>query len=291
MSLVKKNKRSLQYTQTQRNDVLKSFAMLTMIIDHIGYMFFPELMILRTIGRMAFPIFAYQLSIGFDKTSNLKKYILRLFSFGLLTQIPYSFFNPKLEFKPFRLNIMFTLMVALIFLVLLKNLKKEFSLFIHQRKMAALITSGIYFISLIFLIGVNEICALYFENGGLEYGWYGILLVLVFHYSKNNLKKLIFYYSLLSIVHSHYIGAIYLFTNNSIIDLAYSLTQFKTIWSHITPYLFPLSGYFFQARSIFSLYFISFLKRHSNKFHLNKWIGYIFYPAHISLLLIMKFFK
>lgn len=55
-------------TVTYRNDTLKLFAMLTMLIDHIGYMFFPKYRIFRTIGGLAFPIFAYQLSVGYMKT-------------------------------------------------------------------------------------------------------------------------------------------------------------------------------------------------------------------------------
>ena len=65
-------KKLLQKT-SYRNDVLKILAMVTMLIDHVGYMFFPGQMIYRTIGRLAFPIFAYQIAIGYSKTSNLKK--------------------------------------------------------------------------------------------------------------------------------------------------------------------------------------------------------------------------
>jgi hypothetical protein len=76
-----------------RNDVLKLLAMITMLIDHIGYMYFPGEMMWRTIGRLAFPIFAYQIAIGYSKTSNLKKYVQRLTLFAFITQIPYWFFN------------------------------------------------------------------------------------------------------------------------------------------------------------------------------------------------------
>ena len=38
---------------------LKRIACLSMLIDHIGSVFFPEVRVLRWIGRLAFPIFCY----------------------------------------------------------------------------------------------------------------------------------------------------------------------------------------------------------------------------------------
>lgn len=50
--------------------MIKKIALLTMLIDHVGYLFFPEQVLFKTIGRIAFPIFAYQISIGLHSTSN-----------------------------------------------------------------------------------------------------------------------------------------------------------------------------------------------------------------------------
>ena len=56
---------------------LKLIAFVTMAIDHIGAVFFPESVILRIIGRIAFPLFAYCLVIGYLYTSDVKKYLRR----------------------------------------------------------------------------------------------------------------------------------------------------------------------------------------------------------------------
>lgn len=40
-------------------DFLKLIAIVSMLIDHIGSVFFPEVRVLRWIGRLAFPIFCY----------------------------------------------------------------------------------------------------------------------------------------------------------------------------------------------------------------------------------------
>ncbi len=58
--------------------IFKIIAMLTMLIDHIGMILFPDVVILRIIGRFAFPIFAYFVAEGCLYTSNIKKYLLRM---------------------------------------------------------------------------------------------------------------------------------------------------------------------------------------------------------------------
>ena len=71
---------------------LKIIAIVTMLIDHIGYYFENNMnntiyIILRIIGRISMPLFAYLLVQGFFYTQNLKKYILRIFVFAIITQI------------------------------------------------------------------------------------------------------------------------------------------------------------------------------------------------------------
>ena len=80
-----------------RNDLLKLLAFAAMLVDHIGYMYYPNVVLFRIVGRLAFPIFAYQIAVGYAHTSNLKKYIQRLTLFAILAQIPFSFFNPELQ--------------------------------------------------------------------------------------------------------------------------------------------------------------------------------------------------
>ena len=51
---------------------LKLIALITMTIDHVGMMLLPQLRILRAIGRIAFPIFAYMIAEGCRHTRNRK---------------------------------------------------------------------------------------------------------------------------------------------------------------------------------------------------------------------------
>jgi hypothetical protein len=75
-------------------DFLKIIALFTMLVDHVGYLFFPDQLVFRLIGRIAFPLFALCLVTGYHHTRDLRAYKRRLLLFGLLSQIPYHFFIP-----------------------------------------------------------------------------------------------------------------------------------------------------------------------------------------------------
>lgn len=66
-------------------NTIKWIGILTMLIDHTGYFLFPGLIWMRMIGRLAFPCFLYSTVEGTERTSNYKKYILRLFGLGVLS--------------------------------------------------------------------------------------------------------------------------------------------------------------------------------------------------------------
>src|SRR6056297_901979 len=130
-----------------KSNWLKLVGIVSMLIDHIGYTFFPTLIIFRLIGRIAFPIFAFQLGVGYKKTHNLKKYFLRLLGLAIISHIPYYF----LKFPD--LNIIFTLLAGLI-LIYLYDKKKYYLL--------PLVLVLPFFIP-------------------LDYGLYGLLTILLFY--------------------------------------------------------------------------------------------------------------
>ena len=73
--------------------ILQCIAIVTMMIDHIGFRLFPGVDVLRMIGRIAFPLFAFMLAEGFVHTSSRKNYLLRLGIFALVSEIPYQIFR------------------------------------------------------------------------------------------------------------------------------------------------------------------------------------------------------
>lgn len=67
----------------------KWVAASAMTIDHAGVIF-QRYPILQIIGRIAFPLFAYLVVQGVERTKNEEKYLLRLLCLALVAQIPYS---------------------------------------------------------------------------------------------------------------------------------------------------------------------------------------------------------
>ena len=70
-------------------NVLKIIALLTMIIDHIGAVFFPDVLILRVIGRVAFPIFAFFVAEGYYYTKSKKRYVITMLICMVISWAPF----------------------------------------------------------------------------------------------------------------------------------------------------------------------------------------------------------
>ena len=73
--------------------MLKLIAMLTMLVDHIGLLFFPEIMAFRIVGRIAMPLFAYGIAQGYWYTrqhGTTARYLCRVSALFLVSQIPYN---------------------------------------------------------------------------------------------------------------------------------------------------------------------------------------------------------
>lgn len=90
---------------------LKLFAALIMAADHIGAVILPQYIILRIIGRMSFPIFCFMAAEGFYYTSDMKKYMLRLFIAGIITEPVYNLAFTG-TFHYMHQNVMFTFFCA-----------------------------------------------------------------------------------------------------------------------------------------------------------------------------------
>lgn len=142
--------------------VLKIIAIISMSIDHIGYLIFGKLSYFNYIGRLAFPIFAFQISEGYLHTKNLKRYFFRLFLFALISQIPFMLFSSIISDK-ISLNIFFTLLLGLT------------CIFIYDKSKYK--TLGILLSIIIGILAQIIHC---------DYGFYGIAIILIFHIFKNN---------------------------------------------------------------------------------------------------------
>lgn len=135
--------------------VLKIIACITMFIDHIGYVIMGGPSWFNYIGRLAFPIFAFQISEGFLHTKNIKNYLLRLLIFALISQIPFMLFSSLIS-DDFSLNVIFTLLFGLISIIAYK----------HNKYLGIATT---------ILLGIVA------EISNCDYGFYGVAITFLFY--------------------------------------------------------------------------------------------------------------
>ncbi|MFQ7265073.1 MAG: TraX family protein [Lachnospiraceae bacterium] len=105
--------------------VLKWIAVLTMVIDHVGAILFPDQIWMRVIGRVAFPVYAYCLAEGFRYTSDYRRYLGRLALFAILSEIPFDLAFYGVPFSFAHQNVFFTLTLGLILLWVLERFREQ----------------------------------------------------------------------------------------------------------------------------------------------------------------------
>lgn len=150
--------------QFLNSNTLRLVAVLLMISDHVWAttMSFGNWM--TYIGRMAFPIFAFQIAEGFVHTKNFKKYALRLLAFAVISEIPFNLFYSSRWFNPYHQNVMFTLLLGLLAIKVIDNLKKDIS--------PKNIGKSLLWLALIAVGGTL---------GFVDYGFLGVLTVVMFY--------------------------------------------------------------------------------------------------------------
>lgn len=94
---------------------LKMIAAVTMFIDHYTYIFLAGsryYMLGRCIGRIAFPIFCFQLVEGYFHTRNKTKYALRIAAAGVISEFAFDLAFYRKIFDPVHQNVMWTLLIG-----------------------------------------------------------------------------------------------------------------------------------------------------------------------------------
>ena len=112
-------------------DVIKYIAMTAMLLNHIANIFLvPGTLwyeVLVDIGYFTAITMCYFLVEGFRYTHSRKQYALRLFGFGMVSQVPFSMAfaqNGILEFQDF--NMMFTLFLCFCILLCIETIRNRF---------------------------------------------------------------------------------------------------------------------------------------------------------------------
>ena len=143
---------------------LKMIAMLSMLADHIGAVLFPEQILFRVIGRLAFPIFAYTLVEGFFYTHDIQKYMCRIGILALVSEIPFDLTasGKILEFG--HQNIFFTLFIGLVMMYFLMKSSGKFE-----------------------MVTVSLVSFLIADLLRTDYGGIGVLMILCFYLFRDDM--------------------------------------------------------------------------------------------------------
>lgn len=160
MTGVENRSRKFQLTAAQ----LRWIALGAMLLDHLWAMVVPGNQWMTYAGRLAFPIFAFQITEGFLHTSDFRRYALRLLAFACVSEIPFDLMYASTPFYPFHQNVMFTLLLGLLAIRGLDRARQE-----RTAKAAAL---GLLALLGAWLAGVL---------GMTDYGGMGVLTVAVFY--------------------------------------------------------------------------------------------------------------
>lgn len=251
---------------------LKLIAILAMFIDHFAaivltslqsvygqslesfFWFQLVIILIRLIGRIAFPIFAYLIVNGFYHTSNKKKYFLRLALFAVISE-PFFDFGISGSFVDMsHQNVFFTLGLGLLAIWGYDHISRDES---------KNFIPGLFIVALGFLAQMMQ----------TDYGFYGIMTIFVMYLFFDNFKRLSLMLIILNVL--LYGGQLSVITSL----MSDHLGNGYEVGLQVI--------YFLMCNAqLFSLFSLIFLKDYNGQKGrpFNKYMFYVFYPVHLFLL-------
>ena len=121
---------------------LHILAMAFMLMDHLWATLLPAQEWLTCVGRIAFPIFAFMAVEGYFHTHNLKKYLLRMLIFAVISEVPFDLMYGGTWFYPVHQNVIWTLMMGLVGIYLMETVRKKKSTFVYILVSAIVVILG-----------------------------------------------------------------------------------------------------------------------------------------------------
>ena len=157
------------------SDLLKWIAIITMFIDHIGAAVVEKTwimdepygqtldLVLRMIGRLAFPIFCFLMVEGFYHTRSRVKYLRNLFIFAIVSEIPFEIsFLGELVWG--LRNVYWTLLIGFVMMMLIEKVREKESKY-----------------NILYMLLIVAACALLAELLHTDYSASGVLLIFILY--------------------------------------------------------------------------------------------------------------
>ncbi len=215
--------------------MLKMIAVTSMTVDHIGAVLLPEYIVLRYIGRIAFPIYCFLIVNGFRHTGNCAKYLCRMALFAVISEIFFDLAVYNRICYPWHQNVFFTLTIGLAMIILIEEVR---------RKYLSAVKYYLRFILEGVIVFCSGILALMLHT---DYTFYGILMIYGFYVFEHYKRELALWQIIINVV-------------------LCGQTQIFAVLA--LPFIYMYNG------------------KQGRKY---KWIFYIFYPAHLFVLFVLKY--
>lgn len=237
-----------------------------MVIDHVGYFLFPNILVLRIIGRISFPIFAFLCAESMHYSSNKFRYITTLLSLDIIISLVIYFATSVNHGTVFS-----CLGLSALIIYLLQN-KKPWVKCLSLLPLAYVILASLKFTPITMQYGLYGVL--------LIFGFYAIRVLLTTFQKKsfgldetNDTFNFNFYYALTC----------------SLFLLTFSLLTYN--FSNIfDTYLSKGNmSYTIQSNAFLACPFI--LLYSGKKGYSSKWFkpfSYLFYPGHVLIILLIK---
>lgn len=233
-------------------NMLKLIACVAMLLDHAGVVLFPKSVILRVIGRIAFPIFAFMIAQGCRYTRNKLRYFLTVLGCGIVFQAVYFILQPNDTY----LNIFLTFSCSILMVYLLSYTKRV----CFSKKESYL--KKVLSVSLFCLLAL----AVFFFNRflTLDYGFLGSLVPVL-------------------------VSAFYL---DGVEDCPEWMRRLDSNWMHVACLALGIGAIavFRGGIRVFALCSVPLLLLYSGKRGRKsmKYFFYVFYPAHLVVLWLIR---
>ena len=231
---------------------LHIIAMVFMLMDHMWATVFTNAQWLTQVGRLAYPIFAFMLVEGYTHTKSLKKYVLRLLCFAVITEIPFNLMVGNRVFYYPHQNVLWTFLISIGLMYLNDLARKKDKWWLSLITMAGTVALG-------YILGYITF---------VDYNAAGILTVLLFYFFRG--RKWWCYLGQLAGL--YYIN----------VELLQGLYFEVELFGHTVEIVQ-------QGFAMLSLAFIWLYKgRQGKKSKVFQYFCYAFYPAHILILWIVS---
>ena len=198
---------------------LKLLALIAMTCDHVGLQLLPQFIILRIIGRLAAPLFAYMIAEGCRYTHNRGRYLGRLLGMAALCQIAYF-----AAMRSLYQCIFVTLSLSVCLIYALDNA-------VRRRTPVSVLSAAAAVAAVVFVTeGLPRI--LIHTDFDVDYGLWGVMLPVLVYFGRGKWGKLALFAVGVGLLGLHY-GGTQWWGLLSVPLLAYQYRRINPYWLNV----------------------------------------------------------